>query len=166
MRTPPRAQPLHPPKPVRLAPLDLLGLGLLGIRTRKLRAALSALGISIGIATLVVVTGIPASSQRALMAQLTALGTNMLQVQPVPDQKPPVLIPETATDMVARIGPVTVASAVARDRELIGCSHTTARASATIASTSSGVGRTRVATVVTPDPPLRASGRPGPAWRR
>ncbi|MEU9451454.1 ABC transporter permease [Streptomyces sp. NPDC048277] len=113
MRTPPRAEPQHPPKPVRLAPLDLLGLGLLGIRTRKLRAALSALGISIGIATLVVVTGIPASSQRALMAQLTALGTNMLQVQPVPDQKPPVLIPETATDMVARIGPVTVASAVA-----------------------------------------------------
>ncbi|RPE39227.1 putative ABC transport system permease protein [Streptomyces sp. Ag109_O5-1] len=113
MRTPPRAEPPHPPKPVRLAPLDLLGLGLLGIRTRKLRAALSALGISIGIATLVVVTGIPASSQRALMAQLTALGTNMLQVQPVPDQKPPVLIPETATDMVARIGPVTVASAVA-----------------------------------------------------
>ncbi|MEU1162651.1 ABC transporter permease, partial [Streptomyces sp. NPDC005921] len=98
---------------VRPAPLDLLGLGLLGIRTRKLRAALSALGISIGIATLVVVTGIPASSQGALMAQLTALGTNMLQVQPVPDQKPPVLIPETATDMVARIGPVTVASAVA-----------------------------------------------------
>jgi len=113
MRTPPRAEPLHPPKPVRLAPLDLLGLGLLGIRTRKLRAALSALGISIGIATLVVVTGIPASSQRALMTRLTALGTNMLQVQPVPNQKPPVLIPETATDMVARIGPVTVASAVA-----------------------------------------------------
>lgn len=107
MSTPLRA------KPVRLVPLDLLGLGLLGIRTRKMRAALSALGISIGIATLVVVTGIPASSQRALMTQLTALGTNMLQAQPMPDQKPPVLIPETATDMVARIGPVTVASAVA-----------------------------------------------------
>jgi putative ABC transport system permease protein len=48
-------------RPVRLAPLDILGLGLLGIRTRKVRAALSALGISIGIATLIVVTGIPAS---------------------------------------------------------------------------------------------------------
>ncbi|MGW4912611.1 ABC transporter permease [Streptomyces sp. NPDC004270] len=101
------------PARVRLAPLDVLGLGLLGIRTRKLRAALSALGISIGIATLIVVTGIPASSQQALMNQLSALGTNMLQATPPPNQKPPVLLPENAAAMAARIGPVTTASAVA-----------------------------------------------------
>lgn len=70
------------PRPVRLAPADLLGLGLLGIRTRKLRAALSALGISIGIATVIIVTGVPASGQRSLMDKLTALGTNMLQAVP------------------------------------------------------------------------------------
>jgi ABC-type antimicrobial peptide transport system permease subunit len=67
------------PRPVRLSPLDLLGLGLLGIRTRKMRAALSALGIAIGIATMVVVTGIPASSQKALLQQLSSLGTDMLR---------------------------------------------------------------------------------------
>src|SRR3954453_23056609 len=88
-------------RPVRLAPLDLLGLGLLGVRTRKMRAALSALGISIGIATMIVVTGIPASSQRALLNQLTALGTNMLQVQPAPEQKPPILLPPESVDMAA-----------------------------------------------------------------
>lgn len=98
---------------MRLAPLDLLGLGLLGIRTRTTRAVLSALGISIGIATLIVVIGIPASSQRDLMERLSALGTNMLRAEPVPDQKPPVLLPETSVGMVARIGPVTVAGAVA-----------------------------------------------------
>ncbi|MGI5451863.1 ABC transporter permease [Streptomyces sp. CA-249302] len=99
-------------RPVRLAPLDILGLGLLGIRTRKVRAALSALGISIGIATLIVVTGIPASSQKALMERLSALGTNMLQAVPA-HQDPPVLLPPESVDMARRIGPVTVASAVA-----------------------------------------------------
>ncbi|MFF7946045.1 ABC transporter permease [Streptomyces griseorubiginosus] len=99
-------------RPVRLAPLDILGLGLLGIRTRKVRAALSALGISIGIATLIVVTGIPASSQKALMRELSALGTNMLQAVPA-RQDPPVLLPPESVDMARRIGPVTAASAVA-----------------------------------------------------
>ncbi|MFF7047688.1 ABC transporter permease [Streptomyces griseorubiginosus] len=99
-------------RPVRLAPSDILGLGLLGIRTRKVRAALSALGISIGIATLIVVTGIPASSQKALMRELSALGTNMLQAVPA-RQDPPVLLPPESVDMARRIGPVTAASAVA-----------------------------------------------------
>jgi len=100
-------------RPVRLAPLDLLGLGLLGIRTRKMRAALSALGISIGIATMIVVTGIPASSQKALLKELSAMGTNMLQAQPVRNPDSPVLLPPESVDMVRRIGPVTMASAVA-----------------------------------------------------
>ncbi|MET9393167.1 ABC transporter permease [Streptomyces sp. NPDC006624] len=100
-------------KPVRLAPSDLLGLGLLGLRTRRLRAALSALGISIGIATMVVVTGIPASSHRALMDEMSALGSNMLRAQSVSVQSRPVPLPEESVDMVRRIGPVTGVSAVA-----------------------------------------------------
>lgn len=99
-------------KPVRLAPRDVLGLGLLGVRTRKLRAALSALGISIGIATLILVIGIPASSQKALMAELTAMGTNLLRAEPMPDRDPPVLLAEDAVGSVRRIGPVTGVSAV------------------------------------------------------
>ncbi|KIF78436.1 ABC transporter permease [Streptomyces sp. 150FB] len=104
---------------MRLAPSDVLRLGLLGIRTRRMRAALSALGISIGIATLVLVTGIPASSRQDLNEQLSALGTNMLRAEPQPDQKPPVLLPEEASRMVARIGPVTHASEVANTHALV-----------------------------------------------
>ncbi|MGW6407816.1 ABC transporter permease [Streptomyces vinaceus] len=99
--------------PVRLSPLDVLTLGMLGIRTRRIRAALSALGISLGIATMIVVTAVPASSQKALLARLTALGTNMLEARPAPDQKPPVLLPEGSVAMVRRIGPVTAVGAVA-----------------------------------------------------
>jgi putative ABC transport system permease protein len=106
-------------RPVRLAPRDLLGLGLLGLRTRKMRAALSALGISIGIATMIIVTGIPASGQAALQQELAALGTNMLQVMPVPNADPPVLLPEESVAMVARIGPVQVVSAAANTHTLV-----------------------------------------------
>ena len=76
-----------------------------------MRAALSALGIAIGIATLVLVTGIPASSRRALEDKLAALGTNRLQVTPAPNHDPPIQLPAESVDMVSRIGPVTVASA-------------------------------------------------------
>ncbi|MEU4161825.1 ABC transporter permease [Actinoplanes sp. NPDC026670] len=93
-------------------PVDLLGLGVVGLRTRPLRALLSGLGIAIGIATMIVVTGIPASSQAALVRELTALGTDTLQVMPVPDQQPPARLPESAVAMAKRIGPVRLASAV------------------------------------------------------
>ncbi len=100
-------------KPTRLSPLDLLHLGTIGLSTRRARAALSALGIALGIATMVVVTGIPASSQRALLDELTALGTNMLRAQPSPRQDDPVLLAEGSAAMAARIGPVTASAAVA-----------------------------------------------------
>ncbi|WIY06192.1 ABC transporter permease [Amycolatopsis mongoliensis] len=102
-----------------MTPADVLGLGLLGIRTRPLRAALSALGISLGIATLIVVTGIPASSQAALLDQLTALGTNLLRAEPQPNQTPPVVLPESAVGSVRRIGPVTTAAAVANTHAVV-----------------------------------------------
>ena len=100
---------------VRLSPADVLGLGLLGPRTRKMRAVLSSLGISIGIATVIMVVGIPASSQRALSDQLAALGTNLLSAQATIDQDTQTLppVPETAAAMVARIPPVEQVSEVA-----------------------------------------------------
>jgi len=98
---------------VRLNPRDILHLGLLGIRSRRLRAVLSALGISIGITTLVVVTGIPASSRAALSEQLTSLGSNMLRADPLAQSDEPVLLPLGSLGMVERIGPVTHAAVVA-----------------------------------------------------
>ncbi|MCM4082125.1 ABC transporter permease [Paractinoplanes hotanensis] len=102
-----------------MRPLDLFGLGLLGLRTRPARAALSGLGIAIGIATMLVVTGIPASSQAALVEELDALGTNALQAVARPDVEPPARLPESAVEMVRRIGPVTAVSAVANTHTLV-----------------------------------------------
>jgi putative ABC transport system permease protein len=64
----------------RLLPSDLAGLASIGLRTRKLRAGLSALGIAIGVAAIVAVLGLAASSQAALLDEIARLGTNLLTV--------------------------------------------------------------------------------------
>ncbi len=65
----------------RLRAIDLAALSTAGLRARPLRAVLSALGIAIGIAAMVAVLGISASSQAKLSQQLDALGTNLLTVE-------------------------------------------------------------------------------------
>ena len=64
----------------RLHPADLAGLASVGLRTRKLRAALSALGIAIGVAAIVAVLGLARSAQAGLTDEINALGTNLLTV--------------------------------------------------------------------------------------
>jgi len=65
----------------RLRPADLARLAAVGLRTRKLRASLSALGIAIGVAAIVAVLGLSASSQAGLLAEISKLGTNLLTAQ-------------------------------------------------------------------------------------
>jgi putative ABC transport system permease protein len=66
----------------RLLPLDVLRVASVGLRTRRLRAALSALGVAIGIAAMVAVLGISDSSKAGLVEELNQLGTNLLTVAP------------------------------------------------------------------------------------
>ena len=66
--------------PARLRLGDMAGLASVGLRTRKLRASLSALGIAIGVAAIVAVLGLASSSQAGLLAEIARLGTNLLTV--------------------------------------------------------------------------------------
>jgi putative ABC transport system permease protein len=66
----------------RMPPRELVGIALHGLRTRRLRASLSALGIAIGIGAMVAVVGVSASSQANLLATIDKLGTNLLTVTP------------------------------------------------------------------------------------
>src|ERR1700739_2317987 len=68
----------------RMPPHELLAIAFQGLRTRRLRAALSALGIAIGIGAMVAVVGVSASSQANLLATIDSLGTNLLTVAPGP----------------------------------------------------------------------------------
>jgi putative ABC transport system permease protein len=93
--------------PSKLHVTDLLRVATIGMRTRRQRAALSALGIMIGIAALVAVMGLSQSSKSELIAQLERLGTNLLVVKPDPGLgRGSGTLPAEATDMIARIGPI------------------------------------------------------------
>jgi putative ABC transport system permease protein len=91
----------------RLSRRDLLRVGSLGLRSRRLRALLSALGVSIGIAAIVGVVGISQSSKSGLLNELGQLG-NLLTVQPQSTASgQQTELPTTSEGMVGRIGPVT-----------------------------------------------------------
>jgi len=95
-----------PPAPVsaRLRPADLGRLASVGLRTRKLRAGLSALGIAIGVAAIVAVLGLSASSQAGLLAEIAQLGTNLLTVQNGQDLNGDTAeLPLAAPGMIARL---------------------------------------------------------------
>ena len=98
--------------PSRLLPCDVIAVGSVGLRTRRLRAALSALGIAIGIASMVAVLSISASSKADLVAQLDRLGTNLLSVAPGQTVfGDSTKLPDTAATMLRRVaGVVEVAS--------------------------------------------------------
>ena len=53
-----------------------------GMRARRMRAVLSALGIAIGIGAMVAVVGVSASAQANLHRRDRPLGTNLLTVSP------------------------------------------------------------------------------------
>jgi putative ABC transport system permease protein len=94
--------------PARLRPRDLARLASVGLRTRKLRAGLSALGIAIGVAAIVAVLGLSSSSSAGLIAEINKLGTNLLTVtngQTLFGQTAE--LPIAAPGMIGRIGPVT-----------------------------------------------------------
>ena len=95
------------------APADIWPLAVLGLVSRPARAALSAVGVALGIATMVAVLGISGSSRAQLVAQIDALGTNLLTVTPGQSfGGRTVTLPATAPAMVARIGPVIGAAAI------------------------------------------------------
>jgi putative ABC transport system permease protein len=96
------------PAPARLHPGDLAGLASVGLRTRKLRASLSALGIAIGVASIVAVLGLARSSQAGLLAEIGHLGTNLLTVSNGQDLTGQTAeLPDAAPGMVGRLPAVT-----------------------------------------------------------
>jgi putative ABC transport system permease protein len=98
----------------RLRMRDGLAVAFTSLRTRRLRATLTAGGIAIGIATMVAVLGISTSSRADLLATLDALGTDLLTVRPgqsfLGAETP---LPQSAPGAIQRIGAVEQAAGTA-----------------------------------------------------
>ncbi|SEG52944.1 putative ABC transport system permease protein [Nonomuraea solani] len=100
--------------PARMRPRDVVRVGGAGLRARPLRVFLSALGIAIGIAAMLGVVGISASSQEDLNRQLEALGTNLLTVSPGQSLFGEAShLPAESEGMIGQIAPVTAVTATA-----------------------------------------------------
>ena len=110
-RTPDQRRRSVPPS--RLRPADVLSVATDGLRHRKMRTALSALGITIGIAAMVAVLGLSESSRADLSRQIEELGTNLLTVEPSSGfGGGDGVLPEEAAAKLGRVGPVEVVADV------------------------------------------------------
>ena len=91
----------------KLRTRDLFFVAVYGVKARKGRAALTSIGIGIGIAAIVAVSGIAASGSADLLSTLESLGTNLVKASPQASffgtQEE---LPEGVIGMVERIGPV------------------------------------------------------------
>ncbi len=98
----------------RLRVTDLLRVGGQGLGVRPGRTTLTALGIAVGIAAIVGVLGISASSRASLLREIDALGSNLLAVQPGDSllSSEEVRLPDEATAMIRRVPPVEQAAAI------------------------------------------------------
>ena len=100
-----------PPSRIHLS--DLVRTATVGIRSRKMRAGLSAIGIMIGIASIVGILGLSESSKSELLARLDRLGTNLLTVEPDGGfGRGDGNLPADAASMISRIAPVDATSMV------------------------------------------------------
>ena len=100
-----------PPSRIHLS--DLVRTATVGIRSRKMRAGLSAIGIMIGIASIVGILGLSESSKSELLARLDRLGTNLLAVEPDGGfGRGDGNLPADAASMISRITPVQATSMV------------------------------------------------------
>ena len=96
------------PAPRKLRFSDLARVASVGLRTRRLRAGLSALGIAIGVAAIVAVLGLSSSSSAGLLSEIDQLGTNLLTVTTGQTFFGGTAeLPIAAPGMIGRIGPVT-----------------------------------------------------------
>ena len=99
----------------RLGFVETLRVGSSGLRTRKLRSALSALGITIGIAALISVLGLSASGSADLIKELDELGTNLLTIEAGQGfGSGPASLPPDAPAMIRRIAPVYEVATVSK----------------------------------------------------
>ncbi|MCI0581350.1 MAG: ABC transporter permease [Chloroflexi bacterium] len=100
-------------RPTRVGLGDVVRIGFDGLAARKLRSVLTALGIAIGIGAMVAVLAVSESSRASLLSVLNRLGTNLLTVSPGQTfGGEAATLPEEATAMIDRIGPVSSVSGV------------------------------------------------------
>lgn len=92
--------------------IDAITLAATGLRAKRVRSALSALGIAIAVAAVVAVLGIAESAKAELITQLGRQGNLLTVASAETINGRTVPLPPTAEPMIARIPPVETVTAV------------------------------------------------------
>jgi putative ABC transport system permease protein len=108
----PDTLPVHLLHRSRIRAADTLAVAVNGLRVRRTRSALTALGIAISISALVAVLGIAESSKADLLAELGAQGNLLTMAAGQTFDGSPTPLPDTAETMIGRIPPVLMVTAV------------------------------------------------------
>jgi putative ABC transport system permease protein len=100
-----------------MSPLEMLRLALSRLRTSRLRAALTMLGVIIGVASVVALVGVGQGTTSNITSRLASLGTNLLTISPNGQSSAHPLTLEDATaiagiDGVAAVAPELQTSAM------------------------------------------------------
>jgi putative ABC transport system permease protein len=97
-----------------MSPLELIRLAFSRLRTSRLRAALTMLGVIIGVASVVALVGVGQGSTSRITARLAGLGTNLLTINPTNGSA------GLSLDDVAALGSIPDIAAVAPEQQTSG----------------------------------------------
>ena len=117
-----------------MSPLELVRLALSRLRRARVRAALTMLGVIIGVASVVALVGVGRGTTSSITARLNGLGTNLLTISPTSRSSTSALTTEDA----AAIGALGGVAAVAPEVQ----TQAVVQTSATNTTTTSVVGTT------------------------
>lgn len=118
--------------PSSISGRDTARTGMKSLAARKLRTFLSAMGIAIGIASLVAVLGLSASNRAQLLSELDTLGTNLLSTRGGLDiSGSQGGLPIDAQARISRLGGVETSAGIRRIEESVRRTPETSRGAAT-----------------------------------
>ena len=89
-----------------MSPLELIRLAFSRLRTSRLRAALTMLGVIIGVASVVALVGVGQGTTSNITSRLAGLGTNLLTINPTSGSSSLTLDDVTAVAAVANVAAV------------------------------------------------------------
>ena len=128
-----------------MSPLELIRLALSRLRTARVRAALTMLGVVIGVASVVALVGVGRGTTSQITSQLNALGTNLLTISATGRNGSSTTLTREDADAIAQIETIAAVAPEAQTSGVVAAGLTTTTTS--IIGTSAAYASVRAYTV-------------------
>jgi len=108
-----------------MSPLDLIRLALSRLRTARVRAALTMLGVVIGVASVVALVGVGRGTTSQITSQLNSLGTNLLTISATGRNGSSTTLTREDADAIAQIETIAAVAPEAQTSGVVAAGRTT-----------------------------------------